>query len=191
MAQTQLPIRAGLWLEHLADPGSALRKRLGRACGGALTAQRLALYRSALTRYVELFGGERPVQIIRAPGRLNVLGMHIDHRGGYVNPMALAQEAVLVFSASDDDLVDIANVDPSYGRCTFRIYGVVPRHGLEDTAAWLDWTQALVAERSLAGIASHWGHKLAAPGAYLAHFSFPGRRLRGLSQFVHDFENGN
>jgi len=174
------------WLTGLGSAGSEVLRRLRNCCGGAgaLTAERVGNYRSALERFVEVFGATRPVGIARVPGRLNVLGRHIDHRGGYVNPMALDQEVVLVFSPNDDDLVDVVSLDAACGRRTFRVRDTVAGRPIDDTPAWLDWTQTLAGARS----ARHdWLHKLAAPPVYLSQFAFPGRPLRGFSAVL----NGN
>ena len=134
----------------------------------------------ALEGFIKRFGAERPVGIARVPGRLNVLGMHIDHRGGYVNPMALGREVVLVFSPADDDTVDVVNLDEALGRRTFHIAEVKPPRKVSCTEAWLDWTQRLSQARVESGGAHDWTHKLAAPGVYLSQFAFPDRPIRGL-----------
>lgn len=179
-------VSAGRWLEGLDRPDSELFARLAGACGGTalLSAARLSDFRRVLRRFVELFGHERPVGVVRVPGRLNVLGMHVDHRAGYVNPVALAQEVVLVFSPNDDDLVDVVNLDASYGRRAFRVSDNRPVERLRDTDAWLDWTQQLVAGRSHGGTAADWTHKLAAPAVYLAHFAFPDHPVKGFTGVI-------
>jgi len=183
MNMPQWSASARSWLEGLHVRESPLFQRLRGACGGedALTEERLGNYREALKRFVELFGPERPVGIVRAPGRLNTLGRHVDHRGGYVNPMALTQEVVLVFSGREDDLVDIVNLDRAYGRRTFRISDSRSPQPIKGTDAWLDWTQHLTQGRAREGTAQDWVHKLAAPTAYLSSFAFPDRELRGLT----------
>jgi len=180
---THASVSAGEWTKGLSDRTSDLFERLSVACGGAdvLTEDRLSKYRRALERFVTLFGAARPVGIARVPGRLNVLGRHADHRGGYVNPIALAQEAVLVYSPNDDDLVDVENLDPDYGRRTFRIVENHPPKPVRDTQAWLDWTRQLARARAYDQTAHDWVHKIASPPAYLAHFAYPDADLKGIS----------
>ncbi len=36
--------------------------------------------------------------VVRSPGRINILGRHIDWQGGHCNLMAVDQEAILVAS---------------------------------------------------------------------------------------------
>ncbi len=78
-------------------------------------------------RYVELLQcflanyGDKKVVITRAPGRVNLMGRHIDHRGGGVNVMAINRDTVFVASPREDDTVNIANVDPAYQKNSFSI----------------------------------------------------------------------
>ncbi len=171
-------VQARRWAEQLEQHDSALYRRLARGCGGQSTidAENLCQYKRAVQRFIEHFGADRQIGIVRSPGRLNVLGMHIDHRGGFVNPMALSQEVVLVFSPADDDLVDVDNLNPQFGGRSFRISDVRPEHPIHDQSAWLDWTQQLKAARNRQ---ADWIHKLAGPCAYLAGMLCPERPLKG------------
>ena len=175
-------VTAQQWLTAIDAPDATLAGRLVAACGGETpTPERLDGYRRALERFAREFGADRPVTIVRVPGRLNVLGRHADHRGGYVNPIALAQEVVLVFSPAGDDCIDVVNVDDAYGRRTFRIAERAPRDPLAEVHAWLDWTQDLARDRAAA---HDWEHKLAAPPVYLAQMVFRDRTLRGFSGVI-------
>ena len=173
-------IEAGTWAQELEKRDSPLTARLLAACQtSTLTDDRRSQYRQTIARFVELFGPDRPVAIVRSPGRLNVLGMHIDHRGGFVNPMALTQEVVLVFSPAADDLIDVENLNSAFGRRTFRVADVKPPQPLPDLDSWLDWTQGLHTRRAERGVTSDWAHKLAGPCAYLAGVLAPDRELKG------------
>lgn len=63
-----------------------------------------------LEAFGDKFSPERKVIIVRSTGRLNLLGTHIDHRGGSVNPIAIKQ-MWLVVEPRDDDLVLTKNVE--------------------------------------------------------------------------------
>jgi galactokinase len=59
-----------------------------------------------------LFGnpqGAAPVRIIRAPGRVNLIGEHTDYNDGFVLPMAIEPEVRLVCRARTDSLVRLAS----------------------------------------------------------------------------------
>ncbi|MBQ7714358.1 MAG: NTP transferase domain-containing protein [Clostridia bacterium] len=73
-----------------------------------------------IDKFISKFG-DRKVVITRSPGRLNLMGRHIDHRGGGINVMATDSDTVFISSPRDDDLVSISNVDPSYSDRMFSI----------------------------------------------------------------------
>jgi N-acetylgalactosamine kinase len=68
----------------------------------------------------------RSVIIVRSAGRVNLLGTHIDHRGGAVNPVCVKQ-MWLVVEPRDDDQVLAKNVESSqFPDEQFRISGCLP-----------------------------------------------------------------
>lgn len=56
--------------------------------GTAVVEDRCRRLASMGRAYIERFGSG-PVSVYRAPGRVNLMGRHIDHQGGYCNMMAL------------------------------------------------------------------------------------------------------
>ncbi|TFG27863.1 MAG: hypothetical protein EU532_06520 [Promethearchaeota archaeon] len=56
------------------------------------------------------FGNEE-VKIIRVPGRINLMGRHIDHQGGNVNLIAIDQEIFLTASLREDHKILANNID--------------------------------------------------------------------------------
>ena len=75
---------------------------------------------AAFSHFVTLFGDEAPVIAVRAPGRVNLLGMHIDHRGGAVNPIAV-NELLLTAQPREDDTVVLHNMQEQFGPRQFAI----------------------------------------------------------------------
>ncbi len=79
------------------------------------------------SRYINLLDmfikeyGDKKVVITRSPGRVNLMGRHIDHRGGGINVMATDKDVVFVSSVRDDDTVNIANIDQTYPKRSFSI----------------------------------------------------------------------
>lgn len=77
-------------------------------------------YEAQKHRYVELLErfvakyGDKKVVITRSPGRINLMGRHIDHRGGGINVMATDKDTVFVASPREDDRVNLSNIDPQY-----------------------------------------------------------------------------
>ena len=89
------------------------------------------LYRDAFEeqkkRYIKLIDlfiekyGDKKIIITRAPGRVNLMGRHIDHRGGGINVMATDKDTVFVCSPRDDDTINAVNTDPNYPERSFSI----------------------------------------------------------------------
>jgi len=48
-------------------------------------------------RFAEVFGSAKPVRMVRAPGRVNLIGEHTDYNGGFVMPMALERAVRIAF----------------------------------------------------------------------------------------------
>ena len=94
--------------------------------------------------FEERFGAP-PTHVSRAPGRVNLIGEHIDYNDLPVLPMALQREVRIVLRPRDDSLVVLHNADPAFAPVEFEIQ---PR--LEPEAA------------------GHWGNYVKAPADELA-----------------------
>ncbi len=57
------------------------------------------------------FPGTAEEVVVRAPGRVNLIGEHTDYNGGYVLPMAIEREVVMVGAARDDRTVRVNALD--------------------------------------------------------------------------------
>ncbi|MBE5747638.1 MAG: hypothetical protein E7352_05665 [Clostridiales bacterium] len=106
----------------------------------------VALYREQAdeqkTRYMQLLEffvekyGDKKVIITRSPGRVNLMGRHIDHRGGGINVMATDKDIVFVSAMRDDDEIRIANVDENFPDKCFSIGKTLGEKRYEK---WLDY----------------------------------------------------
>ena len=102
--------------------------------------------------------GDRPCVVASAPGRVNLMGRHIEHRGGSTNMMATDQRLTLVVAPRADNLVRISNLDPAFPDAEFRIppCDVAVAHAASQTAAWLDYLDSPSAKAELQTNRGHW-----------------------------------
>jgi galactokinase len=61
--------------------------------------------------FVKIFGDAEGLTVVRAPGRVNLIGEHTDYNGGFVFPMAIEFDMVLAARKCTDQIVKIHSVD--------------------------------------------------------------------------------
>ena len=88
--------------------------------------------------FVARFGAS-PSRLVRAPGRVNLIGDHIDYNGLPVLPMAIQHEIRMLVAPRDDGQVGRANVDDAFEPVAFELGPVVPAH---PAGHWADGAQA-------------------------------------------------
>ncbi|MBR5473285.1 MAG: NTP transferase domain-containing protein [Clostridia bacterium] len=92
-------------------------------------------YTDLLNKFINKYG-DKKVVITRSPGRVNLMGRHIDHRGGGINVMATDKDQVFVSARRDDDIVNISNLDPNYPDRSFSISETL---SLGTNESWLSY----------------------------------------------------
>ncbi len=110
---------------------------------------------------------QRKVFLIRVPARVNLLGTHIDHRGGWLNYIVVDKNFWIVGSKRKDTKVSAVNLDPAYQPAEFDIREDVP-----DTS--LDWETAI---RNVE-VKHSWENYLKCAFVYLQH-RMPDREIHG------------
>ncbi|MHC4425008.1 MAG: galactokinase [Planctomycetota bacterium] len=127
------------WINLIEDAHSAFHSRLDQIYGDNedLKAEAARMCLRSLEEFADRYGMNRNVIIVRSVGRVNLLGTHIDHRGGSVNPICIKQ-MWLVAEPRDDDLVLAKNVESSqFPDEQFRISGCLPAgEKIQDWDAW-------------------------------------------------------
>lgn len=133
-------LTAGDWLSRLTTKDAAVLSRLERIYGpdAALRDTRLNLYTRAVESFIERFGDARNILISRAPGRINLLGNHVDHRGGFLNYVAIDRDTLLVAATNEDGLVRGHNENPRFEPFEFTIDQILPRNVRGN---WLDFIE--------------------------------------------------
>lgn len=119
--------------------------------------------------------------IVRSPGRLNVMGRHIDHQGGNCNLMTIGFETVMAVSPREDDRVVIRHCDAErFPGCEFSIAELVA------DLPWDDWT-SLVNSSKLAKMISEYGvpwSQYIKASVLRLQKKFSKRQLRGMTLVV-------
>ena len=174
------------WLFMLrhGDPKTEARLRAVYGDDERRIEDRRAVLVRLLDEFVRRHSDSRPVWIVRAPGRLTTLAMHVDHRGGYLNALCLEQDFLLVCRAREDDVVLVRSLQEQFGGREYAIATPAPPGRLADTQGWLSWTSRLAAERDQRGTRQDWTYKASAPGAYLQHLYCPDETIRGIEAVV-------
>jgi len=100
------------WIELIRDRNSDFISKLHQIYGDNedLKIEAIRMCLCSLGAFSDRYGADRNVLIIRSAGRVNLLGTHIDHRGGSVNPIAV-KHMWLVVEPRDDDLVLAKNFE--------------------------------------------------------------------------------
>jgi len=101
---------------------------------------------SAMRAYEDRFGAP-PTHFGRAPGRVNIIGEHTDYNGGYVLPMALECDTLLLARRNESDTLYLhaANLNSD---ATVDI----ARPARNPETPWADYVAGVVHEAGIAGL---------------------------------------
>ncbi|MFB3784766.1 MAG: galactokinase family protein [bacterium] len=127
-----------------------------------------------LETFRRAFPEAREAGILRVPGRINLMGVHVDHRGGWCNFMPVAWETWFCFSPRPDDRIAARNLSPAYPDLEFSLQRELPP-ALRGN--WMKFIESAAIERG------QWGNYLKA-GALKLQDGFPDRPLRGMNVMV-------
>ena len=169
---------ASTWANLLHTPSAAAQKQFRNWYGEEVPWQQI---QNVLSAFATRYGPDRQVAIVRSPGRINLMGRHIDHQGGTVNVMAVNREIILVAAPRNDDVVWLVNTDGSkFSEHFFRISDLVANLN------WDDWQRVIDGprlQRLLDSARGDWANYIKAAILRLQE-QFRDRRLRGLDIMV-------
>jgi len=160
----------GDWIVLIKEDNSEFNSRLDQIYGDNkdLKAEAARMCLQCLEEFADRYGADGSVIIVRSTGRVNLLGTHIDHRGGSVNPVCV-KEMWLVVEPRDDDRVLLKNVDSSqFPDEQFRISDCLPAG--EKIWDWDTWCyQEFEKRRNDPSIT--WSNYIRAAVLYLQHLN--------------------
>jgi galactokinase len=85
------------------------------------------------------FGSPDPAWAVRAPGRVNLIGEHIDYNGLSVLPMALQRHVMLLVRARADREVHVVTTAPGLTPDGFTLDAEIPR---SPAGSWVNYVKA-------------------------------------------------
>lgn len=165
------------WIRVFSDPriDEDLKKIYGD--NPELLSERKTAFLQTLNEFNRVYYGDKQVILIRVPGRANLMGKHIEHRGGYVNYFCLQREIIAVASPLEDDRVILHNVNSKFSQRTFSIGKEIPE---DNRGSWLDYINKVNISKG------DWGNYIKA--IVLAFQNrYPDKKLRGMEMLI----NGN
>jgi len=171
------------WLAKIETGRPSLRRWLSRIYGrhDALHAAKTRDLAAALTCFGKRFGFDEKVCIVRAPGRINLMGRHVDHRGGSTNFLAIDRETIAVASLRDDNAVLAVSTRPrQFKPVRFNISELIGRF------AWSDWVNFVNSDwvrNLLYTTAGDWGNYVKAAMLRLQH-QYQDVQIHGLNLAV-------
>ena len=98
--------------------------------------------------FEKTFGAGGTVNVVRAPGRVDLIGEHTDYNDGFVFPMAIEPEVRMAFRQRDDGRVRLAST---------AFPGQIPEFSLEEKIqrgepGWANYSKGVAAKFVAAGI---------------------------------------
>ena len=89
------------------------------------TAVQARRYGEALEAFTAIYGSGE-VFIFRAPGRVNLIGEHTDYNHGFVMPVALDKDILLLARPRSDNTVRLSNIEADFSPLSFSISPNIP-----------------------------------------------------------------
>ena len=105
-------------------------------------------------KFIQVYGDKKAI-LTSAPGRLNLMGRHIDHRGGNTNVLTINRDTLLAVSPRDDDIVNICNVDNRYPSYSFSISEYLKLNSNRD---WLKYIESPEIKHDVQQNKGHWSN---------------------------------
>jgi galactokinase len=94
----------------------------------------------------ERFGGD-PAVVVRAPGRVNLIGEHTDYNDGYVLPVALNRDVLFAVRPRADQVVDLYSIN-FQASAPFTLDRLVP----DPNQSWINYVRGVAQQLQREGL---------------------------------------
>ena len=170
------------WLRCFESDDADANRFLGKIYreGDPEIASKRRMLVSILRSYLQHFG-DQEVRIARAPGRVNIMGRHVDHQGGHGNMIAIDRDVYVIVGSRDDREVHLHNIEPHhFPSRRFHIDDVLSGY---EGGNWLDYVNSHHVIRRVAEAQGDWSQYVRAP---IARFQakYQHRDLKGMNVVV-------
>ena len=158
---------------------SDIQREFAEIYGEQLTVnnERLNAITKLVEHFIKIYNEKKKIIISRAPARVNLMGRHVDHQGGYVNTIAIDKEILLAASPRKDNIINIKNVNSTQ----FPARELKP-NTLLDIATFSDWeifVRSGQVQNLNKSIPDDWSMYILA-AFYRLQLHFPDVRLKGI-----------
>jgi len=169
--------KASSWIETFNNPSGEFASFLKSIYGddSAEINEKVKNYITVLESFIKKYGDEEVV-ISRAPGRINLMGRHIEHRGGNINTIAINKETVMVASVRCDDTVSISNTNSRFGDFSFSLSEELKRFS---TDTWIEYIDSNEVKEAVSQNKGHWVNYV--KGAMLRFGFHANKPLKGMN----------
>jgi len=176
------------WYELVQQPNGSFIRKLNEIYSNRseLVKESTNICLKSVQVFGETYGWDKNIIIVRSTGRINLLGMHIEHRGGAINTVAI-KELFFLAEPRNDDVVVMKNVDSDkFPDEKFRIQECLPSYKIEDWDAWCHDEF----EKRKNNLSVTWSIYIRAAILHLQHYCTAENRefnsnLRGMNIVVH------
>jgi N-acetylgalactosamine kinase len=171
------------WITLISKFSSKEKKQFEFIYGDdpSIIEDRKKAYLTLLNKFGDKYGFEREIVICRSPSRVNLKGVHIEHRGGFVNYLTHRREILIAASLRNDDKVCLTNLRSElFPPREFSI-----REEL-NKGNWKDWWEYIAAPEVIKTVSQSQGDWMNYVKAAILRLQsrFPNIPLKGMDVYV-------
>lgn len=174
-----LPLKR--WRELFEDPAYLRGFNQIYSEDASIQSRQIEMIRQVLKCAAGKFEPDTVIGLVRSPGRLNVMGRHVDHQGGNCNLMTISFETIMLVHPRRDDRVTLNHCDPEhFPGCEFGIREMVSE------LPWEDWNSVVNSSKLAKMIQEYgvdWSYYIKAAILRLQK-KFPARPLFGMDLVI-------